>query len=118
MLHREDDLEAAQIRGSGISVNYCCVQDWTGKLGGIGNIRTDPMFIDLDGFDNIIGTEDDNLRLSSGSICIDRGNNLAIPLDIFDIDNDGDPNEPLPFDIEGKSRIVGGKVDLGAYETR
>ncbi len=115
--HSEDDLEAAQIRGSGMSVNYCCVQDWSGKLGGVGNIGADPMFIDPVGPDGIIGTEDDNLRPGPGSLCIDRGDNMSVPADICDLDNDGDPNEPIPFDIEGKSRIINGTVDIGAYES-
>ncbi len=42
--------ELAQINdahGSRISViNYCCIQGWTGILGGIGNISTDPLFVD------------------------------------------------------------------------
>jgi len=42
--------ESAQIndaRGSRISViNYCCIQGWTGTLGGIGNIGADPLFAD------------------------------------------------------------------------
>jgi hypothetical protein len=41
--------ESAQIndaRGSRISVmNYCCIQGWTGVHGGIGNIGTDPLFV-------------------------------------------------------------------------
>jgi len=42
--------ESAQIndaRGSRKSViNYCCLQGWSGALGGIGNIGTDPLFVD------------------------------------------------------------------------
>jgi len=41
--------ESAQIndaRGSRISViNYCCLQGWSGTLGGIGNIGADPLFV-------------------------------------------------------------------------
>jgi predicted outer membrane repeat protein len=38
--------ESAQIEMSGPSlVNYCCIQGWTGNLGGIGNIGDDPCFV-------------------------------------------------------------------------
>jgi len=41
--------ETAQVsdaRGSRISViNYCCLQGWSGTLGGIGNIGSDPLFV-------------------------------------------------------------------------
>jgi hypothetical protein len=42
--------ESAQIvaaHGAETSVvNYCCIQGWTGNLGGIGNIDDDPLFVD------------------------------------------------------------------------
>jgi hypothetical protein len=42
--------ESAQIvaaHGAETSVvNYCCIQGWTGSLGGIGNIDDDPLFVD------------------------------------------------------------------------
>jgi WD40 repeat protein len=115
--HREDDLEAAQIRGGGMSVNYCCVQDWSGKLGGVGNIGANPMFIDPDDLDVIIGTEDDNFHLSPNSPCLNTGDNSALPADTTDLDSDGDKIEPIPFDLEGKSRIINSTVDIGAYES-
>jgi hypothetical protein len=75
---------------------------------GAGNINTDPKFVDKDG---------GNLRLQSGSPCIDRGNNY---LDYF-------PTVPgfqlLPAtDLDGNWRVVDGNndgtatVDMGAYE--
>jgi hypothetical protein len=115
-IHNEDDLEAAQIRGGGMSVNHCCIQGWSGKLGGFGNIGADPMFIDPNGPDGIIGTEDDNLYLSPYSPCLNVGDNTSLPADMGDLDSDGDTNEPIPFDIEGKSRIIDNIVDIGAYE--
>ena len=75
------------------------------------------MFVDADGADNEIGTEDDDLRLSSDSPCINAGDNSVIPADTFDLDGDGDPNEPIPFDIEGKPRILNETVDVGAFES-
>ena len=68
-------------------------------------IDADPLFRDPDGIDDIPGTEDDNLRLSTGSPCIDAG----------------DPNyiaEPNETDLDGRPRIIGGRIDMGAYEYR
>ena len=97
-------------------VNYSCIQGWTGHLGGIGNIGDDPLFAEADGADNEVGTEDDNLRLLGGSPCLDVGDNNAIPLDTIDLDGDGDVNEPIPFDLDGNTRIINDSVDMGAYE--
>jgi parallel beta-helix repeat protein/predicted outer membrane repeat protein len=66
--------ESAQIHRSGnngsLTVNYCDVQGgWTGDGGN--NINADPIFVDADGADDTVGTEDDNLRLLADSPCID-----------------------------------------------
>lgn len=98
------------------TINHCCVQGWTGKLDGVGNFGSNPLFIDPNGPDNEIGTEDDNLCLSPNSPCLNAGDNSAIPADTTDLDGDDDTNEPIPFDIEGKPRILNGTVDIGAYE--
>jgi hypothetical protein len=61
-------------------------------------------------------------HLQLGSPCIDAGNNAAVPLDVFDIDGDGNTTEPIPFDLDGSPRIADGNddgtvvVDMGAYE--
>ncbi len=106
--------------GSGIpNVTYSCVE---GGCEGIGNIDADPLFVDSNGLDDIPGTEDDNLRLLPGSPCIDAGSNGTVPPDTLDLDNDGDTDEPIPFDLDGNPRIVDGDadgetiVDMGAYE--
>ena len=73
-----------------------------------------------------------DLTLLPGSPAIDAGSNAAIASDIYDIDNDGDNNEPITglFDLEGNPRFVDtsgmpniysaagydGPIDLGAYE--
>jgi parallel beta-helix repeat protein len=103
------------LNGSAV-VNYSCIQGWTGNFGGIGNIGDDPLFVEADGADNEVGTEDDNLRLLRGSPCLEVGDNNAIPLDATDLDGDGDVNEPLPFDLDGNPRIVNSSIDMGAYE--
>ena len=105
-----------------MDVNYCCIQNLTGQLGGVGNIGDDPLLVDADGPDDEVGTEDDNLRLSSGSPCIDTADNTAVPADEYDLDGDGDTAEAIPFDLDFNARFVDGDndgdedVDMGAYE--
>jgi hypothetical protein len=76
---------------SSTTVSYSDVQNgWPGT----GNINSDPLFIDANNGD---------LRLLPGSPCI----------------NAGDPNfvaEPNETDLGGLPRVIGGRVDMGAYE--
>ncbi len=80
----------------------------------------DPMFVDALGADGIVGTTDDDLTLMSGSPAIDAGDNTALPSDAFDLDDDADTAEAIPFDLAGNGRVSGGSgvVDLGAYEVQ
>ncbi|MEE9295673.1 MAG: right-handed parallel beta-helix repeat-containing protein [Phycisphaerae bacterium] len=92
------------------------------------NINADPLFVDADGQDDAPGTEDDNLRLSPDSPCIDAGDNTAVPPDTADLDDDNDTTEPTPLDLDGNPRFVDDPdtpntgngtppiVDIGAYE--
>lgn len=64
--------------------------------------------------DTWIGNPD--YRLKPGSPCINTGSNALLPPDTTDLDGDGDTTEPLPLDIMGNRRIIGGTVDMGAYE--
>ncbi len=110
------------------AVNYCCVQGWTGSLGGTGNHGNNPLFVDLDGADNVAGTDDDDLQVGAGSPCIDVGDNTAVSADVLDLDGDANTTEPVPFDLEGDARFLdlpaapdGGNgtppiVDMGVYE--
>jgi hypothetical protein len=59
---------------------------------GVGNITNAPLFVDYAG---------DNLRLQSDSPCINAGNNAYAP---------------GATDLDNNPRIVGGTVDMGAYE--
>ena len=77
---------------------------------------TDPRFMDADGSDDAVGTADDNLRLLAGSLCINAGDNTAVPSDADDLDGDGNTTEPIPWDLDKNPRIINDEVDLGAYE--
>ncbi len=115
--------------GSGSrTLDYCCVQDGTLVGAGADNINVDPLLVDADGLDDIVGTEDDDLRLSAGSPGIDAADSTALPADVTDLDDDGDIVEPTPLDLSGRPRSVDDPdtadtgvpgspvVDMGAYE--
>jgi uncharacterized repeat protein (TIGR02543 family) len=96
--------ELAQVSGDPKPLLHCCcIQSWTGSLGGAGNFGRDPLFMDAAGPDKLPGTSDDDLRLQAGSRCIDAGDNVALPAEIV-------------TDQQGHPRIAGKAVDLGAYE--
>jgi len=80
--------EAATIYS--ISCNYSCTIPMPSS--GVGNTSSPPMFADPTGA---------NLRLHFNSPCINTGDNT-------------DALEPT--DLDGNPRIVGGTVDMGAYE--
>ncbi len=63
----------------------------------------DALFVDPLGPDGLAGTEDDDLRLSNASPCIDLGTPDTTGLDLFHMDADG-------------GMRIAGIVDLGAYE--
>ena len=58
--------------------------------------------------------------LLAGSSAINAGSNAAIPADTLDQDGDGNTTEPIPFDQRGTgfARVIGGTVDVGAFETQ
>jgi hypothetical protein len=109
-------------------VTYCDIQGgWPGE----GNINANPAFRDPAGPDGDPFTFGDNdYRLLPGSPCVDAGDNAAIPLDVFDLDGNGDAAEPWPFDVAGRPRQMDDPgavdtgaglaplVDMGAYEER
>ena len=87
---------------STLDIDHSIVPGWTGSLGGVGNSGADPLFVDADGADDVIGTEDDDLRLSPGSPAINAGN--------------PNPAGLPPTDLDGHARVLCGRVDIGAYE--
>lgn len=104
------------INGSDLTLNDCIVWGNIGSLGesnfseyisavvrytcssplmsGEGNICADPMLVD---------SANSNFQLQAGSPCINAGNNSYVS---------------TATDLNGNSRIVGGVVDMGAYENQ
>lgn len=77
--------------------------DIEGGFPGLGNVDVDPGFVSPAGADGDPNTLDDNrYQLTSGSPLVDAGDNEA-------------PDLPA-VDLDGKPRISGGTVDIGAYE--
>ncbi len=98
-----------------LTIDYSCVQGWTGLLGGAGNFGTDPLFIDADGPDNVYGTADDDTHLLGTSACIDSADSAAL---LASINLDLDGNTRFHDDL-GKPNAGVGLVtylDRGAYE--
>jgi hypothetical protein len=95
------DNSPAELNGT-FNVTYSCIE---GGWPGLGNVVTNPQFINARGADGVAGTSDDILRLAAPSPCIDAGNNAALPSDSFDIDADGDTTEALPLDLHDLPRI-------------
>jgi hypothetical protein len=72
----------------------CCTTPMPLAQFGTGNLTNAPLFVDLAG---------GNFRLQSNSLCINAGNNAYVSIDMTN-------------DLDGNPRIVGGTVDIGAYE--
>ncbi len=78
-----------------------CIEGWDGNFGPPAH-GANPLFLDPDGLDNILGTLDDDYRLDHRSLCIDFGDDAMVP-------------GGLTEDILGNPRIVN-CVDMGAVE--
>jgi hypothetical protein len=102
--------EYAQINLTPI-VNYCCIQGWTGYLGGTGNMGADPCFIDSGYWDANSTVDDPNddfwiagdYHLCWTSPCIDAGDPYFV-------------SQPDETDIDGEPRIIVSRVDIGSDE--
>jgi subtilisin family serine protease len=116
-----------------LGLYYNCIEQWEPitQPDKEGNINTNPLFLDEDGDDEVVGTEDDNLRPGPDSPCVDAGSNYMVAVDEADLDNDDNRSELIPFDIDGNLRLVDDPctpdtgvtwdpclpiVDMGAYE--
>lgn len=100
--------------GSPFDVSTSLVQ---GGFEGTGNFDADPVFHDAAGPDGVVGTEDDDYRLALSSPALDIADLAALPVDVSDIDGDGDLLELIPEDLASAVRVFGAGLDLGAYET-
>ncbi len=80
-------------------------------------VDVDPLFVNQAGLDGVVGTLDDDLRVTSNSGAIDAADETYLPADVHDLDFDDDTTELIPFDFIGNSRIANDVLDIGAYET-
>jgi parallel beta-helix repeat protein/predicted outer membrane repeat protein len=76
-----------------------------------------PLFLNPTGLDGIAGTKDDDLRTGPSSPAHGAGLPGILPADLYDFDGDGDTAEPIPVDLAGEDRLIGAKLDLGAFES-
>ena len=102
------DVEHAQIVVGGSQVfefelTFSCVEGFS-TLGGYGNIATDPMIVDADGPDDVVGTDDDDFRLADGSPAVNTAN--PVP-----------PPGLGMADVRGLPRIQECRLDMGALES-
>lgn len=116
-------------------VSYSCIQDDNPDDASIpyggatnNNIDDNPLFNSdpNDGGDSWGDSNDDygDLHLQTVSPCINTGSNSLVAADTFDLDNDSDTNEPIPFDLDNHQRfadsdcdgVYSSLVDMGPYE--
>ncbi len=99
-----------------LDFRYCCLQGWPGTLSGPGSHGANPLMVNPFGADGIPGTPDDDVRLMTGSPCIDAGENASLPPDVADLDSDLDAAETLPRDFHDAPRAVNDpySTDTGA----
>ena len=59
------------------------------------------------------------IALKASSPAVNAGDNASITADTLDLDGDLNTTEPVPFDQRGTGfpRVIGGIVDIGAYES-
>jgi len=78
---------------------------------GSGNIGLDPLFVDADGIDGVVGTLDDQLGLQALSPCIDEADS-PIPSDSTDVDSSGTTGEATPDLALRPRELVGRPVQV------
>jgi hypothetical protein len=94
------------------TVNYCDIQDGPNAIHsynngcvtwGVGNINADPLFANPNGPDGDPNTwQDNDYRLTAWSPCKNAGDPRNLYVSQTDLDN--------------QPRIMGGRIDMGAYE--
>ncbi len=108
--------QASVENSASISIGNCILEGGLGTIYSTAslidngdNLTSDPNFYDADGADDVVGTVDDDLSISTNSPALDAGNNAAVLAGIV-------------TDLIGKPRFVDGDldgtntVDIGAYE--
>jgi len=83
-------------------ISYSLIQGLTATTNGNISGNTDPLFVGPVTYFNA-ATTDGNYRIGTGSPCIDKGSNAAIPAGIIN-------------DVLGNYRIIACATDIGAYE--
>lgn len=108
-----DDLQGT-VNGN----NFNIIGDLTGATGTVGTGT------DLVSSNVLLGPLQNNggftltHAILPGSPAINAGNTALVVADTEDLDGDGDPTEPTPFDQRGAdfARVSGFSVDIGAFE--
>lgn len=99
---------------STVNIINSTLTGWTGTFGGVGNNGANPLFVDFKGADDIVGTEDDDVRLMMGSPAIDSGDNSLINGVFIDLDGDARFEDDVATADTGAGMAP--VVDRGAYE--
>lgn len=114
------DASAVAFEGSGPLPRFdrCLVQAWDGRFPGNDSFAADPLMVDPNGADNVLGTLDDDLSLGAGSPAIDRGRNAALTETGQGTTLDLAGNQRFRDDPDAPDLGVGTPplIDLGALE--
>ena len=104
-----DNIDAVAAQGSTSATFFTTVQGLAGQNG------QNPLFIDANGADNVLGTLDDNLRLSNTSPGIDAGDSNQVGTDFADLDANANTAEATPLDLDRnpRRRDIASVVDTG-----
>ena len=94
----------AQLKGSGVTMDYSLVEGWDGTFAGTGTIDGDPAFVDAPNGD---------YHIDAGSDAIDAGDTNTL-VDLTDLDG----NDRVLDDTGTVDTGIGGPptIDIGAYE--
>jgi parallel beta-helix repeat protein len=111
----EPGSEPAQLaaQGSRLAADYCCAQGLTGALGGVGNVGTNPLFVDPNEGDYHLCSQGWRWAVEQGAWTYDSETSPCI-----DAGNPGRPlgQEPMKVPQDPNNlRGVNTRIDMGAY---